>query len=346
MSNDRQAKMLERVRALLAKADSTNFAEEADAFRQKADQLMTDYAIEQWMVEEAQDAISGRPVPERRDYNFDWYGRSPFKDQLWALMLATARHCRCVIVGRKVSWSDATIPVLGLASDLAWFDLLFTNLMLAMGRQVDPPADARLSLEENMAAMREAGMPWEEALNRLVSAGILPSAADQGERPKVMKRPTKFSAKTYETAIRKYRAWCKKTGHPQSYVNQNTFRRNFCDGFAAEIADRFCVMRRESEAHYDKTHEAGSMAIAVRDIESVIQEMVYEIWPDLKPHPRDCQCDKCRRLRAQMRKPTRYKQDKRPIDHSAIEAGRQAGRKVDLQNNPDRRVRATPEIGR
>ena len=43
-------KMLSRVRALLAKAESTEFAEEADAFTEKAQQLMARYSIDVAMV--------------------------------------------------------------------------------------------------------------------------------------------------------------------------------------------------------------------------------------------------------------------------------------------------------
>src|SRR5690349_24678935 len=40
------AKVLDRVRALLAKAESTSYEEEADAFTAKAHQLMSRYAID------------------------------------------------------------------------------------------------------------------------------------------------------------------------------------------------------------------------------------------------------------------------------------------------------------
>lgn len=113
--------MLERVRALLAKAASTNFPAEAETFRAKADALMTAFAIEAWQVEVAQNGAEGRPTPIRRDVDFDWWrgGDTPFRSALWALFLDTASHCRCAVVRSKLTrvheagGSRMVMPVLG-----------------------------------------------------------------------------------------------------------------------------------------------------------------------------------------------------------------------------------------
>lgn len=356
--SDKTAKMLERVRALLAKAASTTFPEEADAFRAKADEIMSAYAIDQWMVDEAQAGRDARPVPEKRLVNFDWWRGNPFRDQLWWMFSAVGRHCRCRVVVGKVDYSDMRIPVIGLGSDLDWFDLLFTNLMIAMIQKVDPQPVAAVSVNENMAMMREAGLPWVDGINRLVAAGIVDGELADGEWRYHDDKRAHFSKAVYERTIRGYRAWCKKTGHPQSLVNQKTFRRNFADGFAAEVTDRLYRMRRESERAYDADHETGSMALAVRDIREVINEFLYNEYPDLRPHPRDCDCDKCHSCQdpkcqrancVAARKPIRVRSRRErglsASEYAAQQAGRAAGRTVDLANNSDRRVRSTPEIG-
>lgn len=332
---DKKSKILERVRALIAKADSTNFPEEAATFRAKADELMTTYAIEQWQL----DAIKrgDREQPVKREFDMSWYGGNPFSSQLWTLFYQTARHCRCQAVGMKFTGRE--VPVVGMPNDLDYFDLLFTSLMLQMGKQIDPQPAPELDMEENMALMREAGMPWDEALNRLAHAGVIEKLDDSEYRTNAKGKRLHFSRATYETTIRKYRAWCKRTGHPQAYVNQRTFRRNFADGFVDEIWTRFSEMRREQETAYDADHEAGSMDLVLRDIRQVIQEAVWEFFPDLKPHEKDCDCAACKRAR----KPVRLRQSSAAgpkIDWAAREAGKRAGREADISASPHTRVGA------
>lgn len=375
MTDEKHAKLLEKVRALLAKAASTKFPAEADAFRSKANELMTIYAIEQWQVDQAQDSVGVRPTPEIRWMDFSWWSGNPFRDQLWTLFNATARNCRCKVVTSEASYYSQDesmrykMPVIGLPSDLDWFDLLFTSLMIAMIQKVDPQPVPNATMEENMAMMREAGLPWDDALNRLVKAGIVPSIA-QEEAQKLADETGEevpfsdedkyrysgkgfkqlfFSKRVYERTITAYRTWCKRTGHPQSYVNQNTFRRNFCDGFAAEIQERLWRMSRDAEVAYDDNHEAGSMALAVRDIRQVIEDLMFDTWPNLRPHPSDCDCDvchkcqdpKCKRPRCvAARKPIRMRKQRElsPSEYAARQAGRSAGREVSLTNKSSERI--------
>jgi hypothetical protein len=331
-----KAKMLERVRALLAKAASTEFPAEADTFREKADQIMTAYAIEQWQVDAAQKGVGARQMPIRRDFDYNWARGNPFREQLWQMFYAVARHCRVVAVNQKADYRTGMMPAIGLESDLDWFDLLFTNLQIAMIQKVDPQPSPELGLNENLAMMREAGMPWEPAINRIIKLGRMQDYdVPEGAR---------FDD-VYKPWVHGYRAWCRKTGYKQSYVNQNTFRRNFANGFAAEIGDRLYRMRRESERAYDSSHTTGSMALAVRDIMTQVREAVFIEFPDLRPHPVNCPCDVCtasrKRLEEAMKKPVRTRRSAIPrerIDYAAVEAGRAAGRDVSLSNSPSERL--------
>jgi hypothetical protein len=226
------------------------------------------------------------------------------------------------------------MPVIGYKSDLAWFDLLFTNLMIAMVNKVDPQPKSDLSLNENLALMREAGMPWEEAIKRMIKLGTFSDVE--------VEEGATFE-QVYKPWVHGYRRWCRSTGYSQSYVNQNTFRKNFAMGFAAEVSDRLYRMRRESEQQYNKNHEAGSMEVAIRDIASMILEAVYAEWPDLRPHAHGCNCATCKAAR---RRPVRRGTTPRSrIDEAGIAAGRAAGAKVNLQNNPGERIGARRQIG-
>jgi Protein of unknown function (DUF2786) len=113
-------KMLGRVRALLAKAESTEFPEEADAFTEKAQELMTRYSIDVAMVASTAGAAAGGP--EGRRIHLD----PPYIDAKASLVhaVASANRCRSVLLPEF-----GFITVFGFSTDLAVVDVLFTSLL-------------------------------------------------------------------------------------------------------------------------------------------------------------------------------------------------------------------------
>lgn len=122
-------RVLARVRGLLAKAESTEFEAEAEAFTAGAQALMTRHSIDRAMLEH-QVADSDSPAALRVGIE------NPY-EQPKALLLAVvaeANECRSV-------WSQRLgfCTVVGFAAELAAVESLFTSLLLqatsAMGRQ-------------------------------------------------------------------------------------------------------------------------------------------------------------------------------------------------------------------
>jgi hypothetical protein len=239
--------------------------------------------------------------------------------------------------------------------------MLFTSLMLQLSMKSDPRPQKSLSLEENLAAMREAGFGWDKVTRRLIEAGMIedpnPGVAFPRERAD-WKHYCRERFLLSERLVRKYRAWCKETNRPQTYTNVKTYREHFAAGFSNEIGKRLDKMRRESERQYDADHTSGGAALAVRDIRIVVKEAMWEFFPDLKPHPADCDCVLCHPAKCtdpnctrpacvERRKPVRYRASgaaQRKIDWAARSAGQQAGREANLHGNPSRGLRKTPEI--
>ena len=113
-------RMLARIRALLAKAESTEFPEEAEALSARAQELMARHSIDQALV----DARSDRPhEPEGRRLPVD----NPYEAQKAVLLdvVSTANRCRAVW-HRKLGFST----VFGFAADLGAVELLFTSLLV------------------------------------------------------------------------------------------------------------------------------------------------------------------------------------------------------------------------
>ncbi len=119
-------RMLGRIRALLAKAESTEFPEEAEALTAKAQQLMTRYAVDSVVLE----AGAGHPLADevraRRVHLVQPYAEA--KVQLLTVV-AAANGVRSV-------WHDdvGMATVVGLPVDLELTELLFTSLLIQATR--------------------------------------------------------------------------------------------------------------------------------------------------------------------------------------------------------------------
>lgn len=114
-------KVLSRVRALLAKAESTGFAEEAEALSAKAQELMTRHSL----LRAAVDADSGAG-PEPATARRLWLD-SPYIGAKALLVdaVASANRCRTVFSGQL-----GFVTVLGDDVDLQVVELLTTSLLV------------------------------------------------------------------------------------------------------------------------------------------------------------------------------------------------------------------------
>lgn len=134
--DENNPRMLDKIRALLAKAESTAFAEEAEALAEKAQYLMTKYSIDASVARASRNAHCAEK-PARKELTID----SPYVDAKFLLFDAVARANDCQAVWSKFK-SSAT--VFGYADDIECAELLYTSLlmqatsaMLASGSHVD-----------------------------------------------------------------------------------------------------------------------------------------------------------------------------------------------------------------
>lgn len=168
---------LGRIRALLAKAESTEFTPEAEALSAKAQELMTRYSIDHALLAGAGGARAGgreQPVSRRLLIH------DPYAKGKSALLAQVARTNRC----RSIWFSDAGFSVvLGFPTDLALTDLLFTSLvaqcstaMQVASRDVRQPRSFRESF--TMAFALRIGERLEEAASASVAEAVAERGAD------------------------------------------------------------------------------------------------------------------------------------------------------------------------
>jgi Protein of unknown function (DUF2786) len=112
---------LQRVRALLAKAEATDFPEEAETYTAKAQELMTRHSIDYAMLGAAK--VGGKEEPVGRRVAVD----NPYEAPKAILLDVTATaNCCHAVWSRTFGFST----IVGFAADVAAAELLFTSLLL------------------------------------------------------------------------------------------------------------------------------------------------------------------------------------------------------------------------
>ncbi|MEO5841673.1 MAG: DUF2786 domain-containing protein [Acidimicrobiales bacterium] len=113
--------VLQRIRNLLAKAESTTFEAEAMAFTAKAQELMTRHAIDAALVHGGDRASGEQPVAIRLPID------PPYAESKSLLLQTIAAAGRC----RAVRLPDVLLStVVGYANDIAAVEMLFTSLLV------------------------------------------------------------------------------------------------------------------------------------------------------------------------------------------------------------------------
>ena len=263
--------LLDKIQKILAKAEGTNHEGEREVFMAKAEELMAKYRIELWEIQQHE---AGKVIDQRKpivvdfDYKFA-FETGPFpdiSDGLWSLFLAVARHTNVVVVTYKQHYSGVentyksyTVPIIGTESDLGYMNLLFSSLMTQLIAATHPSVDRSVSMFDNLRKFRECGWGWDEVGKVMQEGGFLADKSRTAAR---------------DTMIRHYRSECKRLGVEQNYANWKTFRRNFSEGFASTVSQRFRDMRDVSVKV-----EGNGMSLALRDQDQINREFMSEMFP-------------------------------------------------------------------
>lgn len=129
-----EPRLLDRVRALLAKAESTGYPAEAETYTAKAQELIARHSIDEALVA-GRDGALVAVVPFARRIGVD----HPYESEKASLLSAVAQANRCHAV-----WSPELgfATVFGFDADIDAVDLLYTSLLVQAGRamvRAEPP---------------------------------------------------------------------------------------------------------------------------------------------------------------------------------------------------------------
>ncbi|HUC12857.1 MAG TPA: DUF2786 domain-containing protein [Acidimicrobiales bacterium] len=131
---DLDPSLLDKVRALLAKAEATSFEAEGDAFLAKAQELMTRHNLDRALLHDAGQG-GAADIEARRCWLDDPYLKQ--KGFLLAVV-AGANKCRTVSL-----YEYGFVTLFGHPDDLCTTEMLFTALLVHATRQMTLPARAR-----------------------------------------------------------------------------------------------------------------------------------------------------------------------------------------------------------
>src|SRR6266567_3277629 len=118
--SDADERILGKIRALLAKAESTEFPEEAEALSARAQELMAKYSIDQAVLA-AQNGRRDSPAGRRLPVD------NPYESPKASLLQTVAKANRCRTIWHKELGMST---VVGFAADLDAVELLFTSLLV------------------------------------------------------------------------------------------------------------------------------------------------------------------------------------------------------------------------
>ncbi|GAA0475764.1 hypothetical protein Ade02nite_41960 [Paractinoplanes deccanensis] len=131
-------RILDRVRALLAKAEATDFPAEAEAYSAKAQELIARHSIEEALTTAGRAEV----VPHARRIGVD----HPYESEKASLLDAVARanHCHTV-------WSPELgfSTIFGFDADIDGVELLYTSLLVQANRAMarDEPAKGKARIK-------------------------------------------------------------------------------------------------------------------------------------------------------------------------------------------------------
>ncbi|OAK53602.1 hypothetical protein A3K89_22800 [Rhodococcoides kyotonense] len=145
-------KVLNKIRGLLAKAESSSFTEEAETFSAKAQELMTRYAIDSAVLDSAQGSAPTDLVVTRRILV-----DNPYADAKMHLMSSVAASN-----GARTVWYKkfGLVSITGMPVDLDLCELLYTSLLVQSARAL---ADAGIDSRTRSRGFRRAfllGYSW------------------------------------------------------------------------------------------------------------------------------------------------------------------------------------------
>lgn len=254
MEDTRLDSILSKVRGLVALAENPSTPPaEAEAARERADAMMLKYAIDQATLRESQPA-EVRATPAKITVDVCEAG-SPYEQMFVILVTTVCEHTRtqCVFRGAQMDadvvkiWKEAyntplqvTAQVYGFESDLKYFEILYTTLLLHMSNGIDPKFSKSVTDGENAYTLHNAGLNWLEIAALALKTGH--EFGWDGDKASYQ-RCGSYWKRTYRKELRSRGEEFVHLAARRTDETRKIWRLNFANSYVATIARRLWMAR-------------------------------------------------------------------------------------------------------
>lgn len=269
-AGDKTEKILEQVAHLIAKIEHPNTPEdERDMCRERADRLMFRYAIDEATLAAAKGAnVRTKPSSSRVTVAslYDEH-RQDLKRILEAL--ASANRCRVFTEIDTERMEHGVMRnyvghIVGFDADVRFVEMMYTSIHLTFASRINPKWDNSRTEGENIRALKEAGMKWEE----IAKAGHF-------------KWPDGGLIK------RMYLRQCEADGVERVVTQRHSaYRASFAKAFFSHLRTRLWQMeksRDEQVREYESETGSTGTALALSDRRAEVDAVFYEMFPATRP---------------------------------------------------------------
>ena len=182
------AERLEKIRALLAKAEATHFPEEAKAFTAKAEELMLKWSIDDAMLNMARKGTTDDGTLDLSDI---WISANEYRGPKIDLLTRLVRHhdCKIVLHPQQYRVIDGKskrmvrIAVIGFERDRQFVEMVFTSLLLQSELEFLLP-ETQIAMESEIDNSGQA-ISWRNSFMRGYASAVAERLADVKARMEV-----------------------------------------------------------------------------------------------------------------------------------------------------------------
>lgn len=276
VSPEKLDRILDKVRKMMALADDPRTPEhEADNARQRAEQFMMDYRIAEEDLKATGAAPSMKPMTRVWQA---WPGGSPFHTTYSTILSYVIHHAgvRCVADRQRSedgSWWYVARTV-GFESDLRYAEMLYQAARIAFASRMEPKHDERLSDEDNVFAMRNAGI--ERVRIAVLMGWAQPSDIGNNKWDPAAERRLAAGA---ARATRVYKVACRTRGVDAVLTGKGTSVKLYREFYASQFTDS--LRSRLGRMRDGVDTERGALVLKSRKED--VDEAFYREFPSLRP---------------------------------------------------------------
>lgn len=258
-STDKLEKIAATIRNLLARAEDPRLEHEPErqAFRNKAEELMLKYRIEEENLI-AEDQFSILPVVRTIKIT-NW--RSDFYQDHHYMWVRTIEHTGCRYQAR---WNghDLEATVIGYASDIRHAEALYQAAWLVMVAKLEPTVDPKLSDAENVYRLRSAGIERNRVAEMLWGSPL-----------------GKDGHAAHAKVGKLYASECQRRGEKPVVAGKGVNKMVFRSVYGEQFASRYAARLREARDAADSV--GGGLVLKGR--QERVDEAFYAEFPEEHP---------------------------------------------------------------